>query len=303
MTRLSARSIAMLLLPPLLWAGNTVVARMSVGSISPLLLNASRWLLAFVILLPLGWRVLRPTGGLRTHWSYFAWLGLLGVGSFNALQYLALQTSTPINITLIAASMPVWMLAVGALRYGEKARFSQVMGALLSLAGVLVILARGQWATLVRIQLVPGDVFILAAAVMWAFYSWMLARPSDPSTREWPWTEFLLAQIASGAAWASVSAGGEWLAGHARIEWNGWVVALLLYVAVGPSLIAYRCWGIGVATAGPAMAAFFNNLTPVFTALLSAALLSDPPQWFHALAFALIVAGIIASSRGTERRG
>jgi drug/metabolite transporter (DMT)-like permease len=292
----------MLTLPPLLWAGNAVVARMSVGSVSPLLLNGSRWILAFIILLPFGWRVLRPASALRTRWTYFAWLGLLGVGSFNALQYLALQTSTPINVTLIASSMPVWMLAVGALRYGERARFSQVVGALLSFAGVLVVLARGRWATLVHIQLVPGDFFVLAAVMMWAFYSWMLVRPSDPSTREWPWAEFLLAQVAFGAAWAGFGAGGEWLAGHAQIEWNGWILALLLYVAVGPSLIAYRCWGIGVATAGPAIAAFFNNLTPVFAALLSAALLGDPPQWFHGLAFALIVAGIIASSRGVERR-
>lgn len=293
----------MLTLPPLLWAGNAVVARMSVGSVSPLLLNAARWLLACIILLPLGRRVLRPTSGLRVHWRYFASLGLLGVGSFNALQYLALQTSTPINVTLIASSMPVWMLAVGALRYGEKARLPQVLGALLSLAGVLVVLARGDWLTLVHIQLVPGDLFVLVAVVSWAFYSWMLARPGDPAARERPWAEFLFAQVAFGAAFAGIGAGGEWLAGRAHIEWNGWVLALLLYVAIGPSLIAYRCWGIGVATAGPAVAAFFNNLTPVFAALLSAALLGDPPRWFHGLAFALIVAGILVSSRRAAGRG
>ena len=71
----------------------------------------------------------------------------------------------------------------------------------------------------------------------------------------------------------------------------------LVYVAVGPSLIAYRCWGLGVAEAGPAMAAFFGNLTPVFAALLSAALLGEWPQWFHGAAFLLIAAGILVSSR------
>ena len=71
----------------------------------------------------------------------------------------------------------------------------------------------------------------------------------------------------------------------------------LVFVAVGPSLIAYRCWAQGVAEAGPAVAAFFNNLTPVFAALLSAALLGDAPQGYHAVAFALIVAGIWVSAR------
>ena len=67
--------------------------------------------------------------------------------------------------------------------------------------------------------------------------------------------------------------------------------------AVGPSLVAYRLWGLGVAAAGPAVAAFFGNLTPLFAALLSAALLGEWPRPFHGLAFALIGAGILVSSR------
>jgi drug/metabolite transporter (DMT)-like permease len=74
-------------------------------------------------------------------------------------------------------------------------------------------------------------------------------------------------------------------------------VAALVYVAIGPSLIAYRCWGIGVAEGGPALAAFFGNLTPVFAAIISAALLDQAPQWYHGLAFALIGAGIAVSVR------
>jgi drug/metabolite transporter (DMT)-like permease len=72
---------------------------------------------------------------------------------------------------------------------------------------------------------------------------------------------------------------------------------VLLYVAVCPSLLAYRAWGIGVAQAGPQVAALFANLTPLFAALLSAALLGEPPQGYHAAAFACIVAGILVSSR------
>jgi drug/metabolite transporter (DMT)-like permease len=51
-----------------------------------------------------------------------------------------------------------------------------------------------------------------------------------------------------------------------------------------------------VAQAGPAAAAFFGNLTPVFAALLSAALLGEPPRWYHGLAFTLIAAGIVVSA-------
>ncbi|MDX9969864.1 MAG: DMT family transporter, partial [Hydrogenophaga sp.] len=61
--------------------------------------------------------------------------------------------------------------------------------------------------------------------------------------------------------------------------------------------LAYRCWGAGVARVGPAMAGFFTNLTPLFAALFSAALLGEPPRPYHGLAFLLIVGGIVVSSR------
>ena len=83
----------------------------------------------------------------------------------------------------------------------------------------------------------------------------------------------------------------------AEIGFFRWLVAAVLYVAIGPSLVAYRLWGLGVAQAGPALAAFFGNLTPLFAALLSAALLGEWPQPFHGLAFGLIGAGIWVSSR------
>ena len=301
MSRLSPRSAVLLTIPPILWAGNAIVGRMAIEEVSPLLLNALRWALAFLILLPLGWRALSGDGALRQHWRYFALVGILGVGSFNALQYVALQTSTPINVTLIASSMPVGMLAIGTLFYGEKVRTRQLAGAVLSLGGVLLVLSRGEWQTLIHLRMVPGDLLVMVAVVLWGFYSWMLARPKDPSTRNHPWADFLLAQMIFGAAWAGLAAAGEGMAGELHAQWSLGMVAMVLYVAVGPSLIAYRCWGAGVAAAGPAIASFFNNLTPVFASLLSTVLLGEAPQWFHGLAFALILGGILVSSRGGGR--
>ena len=82
----------------------------------------------------------------------------------------------------------------------------------------------------------------------------------------------------------------------APIDWrSGAVWAALFYVAIGPSLVAYRCWGLGVARAGPALASFFANLSPLFAALLSAALLGEAPHAYHVAAFALIVSGIVVS--------
>jgi drug/metabolite transporter (DMT)-like permease len=74
-------------------------------------------------------------------------------------------------------------------------------------------------------------------------------------------------------------------------------ISALAFIAIGPAIIAYGSWGMGVARAGPAVAGFFINLTPLFTAVLSAVFLGETPQMFHAIAFVLIVSGIVMSSR------
>lgn len=294
--RLTLRLTVLLTLPPLLWAGNAVVGRLMVGQVPPLTLNLLRWLLTAIMLLPLGWRALRPVQALVRRWPYLLAIGVLGVGLYNSLQYLALVTSTPINVTLVASSLPVWMLGAGTLFFGTRATRLQFIGALLGLAGVAVVLARGSPASLLAVRFVPGDLFMLLAVVGWAFYSWLLVRPPAHMRGDqrppWDWAGLLLVQVAFGLVASGVLAAGEQLAGVGPIRWS-WPVALaLLYVSLGASLVAYRCWGIGVAEGSPALAAFFNNLTPLFAALLSALVLGEAPQPYHALAFALIVGGI-----------
>ncbi|MBC7547967.1 MAG: DMT family transporter [Polaromonas sp.] len=295
--RITFNTAALLVTAPLLWAGNAVVGRLVSTLVPPMTLNFLRWALAFLILLPLAWRVLRLSSPLWPRWRRFAVLGLLGVGCYNALQYLALQTSTPLNVTLVASSSPVMVLALGRLFFGQTVTRAQVAGAVLSITGVLVVLSRGDWAQLAQVKLVPGDFYILLATLSWAFYTWLLNRPNDPTEIRGDWAAFLMAQIAFGLVWSGLFAGGEWALTNAQINWGWPLAAALLYVAVGPALIAYRCWGLGVQRVGPAVAGFFSNLTPLFAALLSAAFLGELPHAYHGVAFALIVSGIVASSR------
>ncbi|HEY1102764.1 MAG TPA: DMT family transporter [Burkholderiaceae bacterium] len=295
--RLTLATIALLVIPPLMWAGNAVVGRMVNPLVPPITLNFLRWALAFVILLPLAGHVLRTGSPLWPLWRRFAVLGLLGVGAYNALQYLALQTSTPINVTLVAASMPIWLLGIGGLFFGVSISRRQVLGAVLSLAGVLVVLSRGDWQQLMQVRLVPGDIYILLATIAWSFYSWLLIRPQEPPALRNDWAAFLMAQIVFGLVWSGVFAGGEWALTDAHIQWGWPLAAALLFIAVGPALLAYCFWGMGVKRVGPTVAGFFANLTPLFAAVLSAAFLGELPHLYHAAAFVLIVGGIVVSAR------
>jgi len=295
---LSLKAIVLLTLPPLLWSGNAVVGRMVAPLISPMTLNALRWALALLILLPLAPWVLRRGSPLWAQWRRFAVLGCLSIASYNALLYLALTTSSPMNVTLVGASTPVWMLLIGRLFFGTAVRLRQLCGATLSIGGVLLVLCRGDWALLVHMHWVMGDLYMLLASFSWACYSWMLAHPTPESAPiRADWAAFLLGQVVFGLAGAVACASLEWTWTDARLVW-GWPLGLaLIFIGVGPAVLAYRSWGAGVALVGPARAGVFMNLTPFFAALLSAAFLGEPPQAFHAAAFLLIVAGIALSAR------
>jgi drug/metabolite transporter (DMT)-like permease len=295
--KLTPSTAVLLTIPPLLWAGNAIVGRLVREAVPPMTLNLLRWALALVYLLPLGRAAFAPGSGLLANWRRYSMLGLLGVGLYNSLQYLALQTSTPINVTLVASGMPVWMLLVGRLFYGVSVRTRQIVGAVLSIAGVLVVLCRGDLQQLAALRLVAGDLYMILATIAWSFYSWMLLQQKDVPALRADWAAFLLAQVGYGVLWSGAMAGAEWGLTDAHVAWSGTLAAALLYVAIGPAILAMRFWGAGVREAGPTIGAFFINLTPLFTAILSSAFLGEAPHLYHVLAFALIVGGIAWSAR------
>ena len=233
--RLTPAAIVLLIIPPLLWSGNAVVGRVVAPLVSPMTLNLLRWAMAFVLLLPLAGGVLRGSSPLWRQWRRFAFLSLFSIGGYNALLYLALNTSTPINVPLVGASTPVWMLLIGRLFFKVPVSHRQLLGAVLSIAGVLLVLSRGQWEVLLGMRLVAGDLYILIASMAWAYYSWMLVHPTPESASlRTDWAAFLLGQIVFGLGWSAAFAGAEWTLSAAHIQWGWPLVSALAFIAVAP---------------------------------------------------------------------
>ena len=138
---------------------------------------------------------------------------------------------------------------------------------------------------------------MILATIAWSFYSWMLMQQRDAPALRADWAAFLLAQVGYGVLWSAALSGAEWAVKGVDVAWSWPVAAALLYVAIGPAILAMRCWGAGLQKAGPTLGSFFINLTPLFTALFSSAFLGEAPHLYHALAFGLIVGGIAISAR------
>lgn len=298
MGRLTAGTALMLTLPPLFWAGNAVVGRALVGVVPPLAFSWGRWVLALAILLPFAWRpIVAQREAVRAHWRDIAWMGVLGVGCYNTFQYLALQTSPVLNVTLIAASSPVFALVVGRLFFGAPVAAMQWAGAALSIGGVAWVLVRGMPANLATFSFAAGDLIMLAANLTWTWYTWLLRtrRPQQISFRP-----FLALQMAAGSAmitpFFAMEAAGLLDTGQ-HVAWGPWTVAAFFYVALLPSIAAYWCWDRGVARVGAVLPVYFANLTPVFAGVLAAVLLGESPHSYHLVGLVLILGGIHLASR------
>ncbi len=192
------------------------------------------------------------------------------------------------------------MLSFGALLYNEPVTGRQAAGVALSISGVGITLSRGDLATLTDVDFVAGDVLMLVATAAWCTYSWTLARPPESmkgqARPDWNWADYLLLQILFGLFWVTLSSGAEFVLTDQRLIWSWSVPAAVAYIAVGPALVAYWCWGIGVVKGSPALSGFFINLTPVFAAVLSALWLGETPKPYHFLSFLLIAAGIVVAN-------
>ncbi|WER47554.1 DMT family transporter [Cupriavidus sp. WKF15] len=292
--RLDWTTLFLLTFPPLSWAGNAIVGRFAAGTVPPVTLNFVRWLLAGLLLAPYAWRgAIAHRATLRRHAGVIVALGTLSIASYNALQYLALTTSTPINVTLIGASTPLFLLVIGATCFHEKMKPWHVAGALLCLVGVSFVLVRGELGRLAQLDFVAGDLFMLAATIAWSGYTWLL-RKQRP---ELPLPVLLFAQIVTGLVVSAPVTAWELMTLDQPLQWSGKVAAILLYVATIPSLLAYFAWDRAIARAGAQLPSFFITLTPVFAALLSTLLLGDWPRWYHAVGLVTIGAGIWLAQR------
>jgi drug/metabolite transporter (DMT)-like permease len=278
-----------------MWASNAIVGRMAAGAIPPLTLNFLRWVVALLVLLPFILTQLKvdwSTG--RQHWKLFAATGFLSTTCYNALQYLALITSSPINIALITAAGPIFTLLVGRVFFSAHIGRSAALGAVLSILGVAWVLVRGEIQNLTQVAFVSGDLFMLLAIALWSIYTWLLReRPKSMSGYS-----VLALQMLWGLVFAVPMVLAEVLwGGYAPIQWDGHTLGMVVYVALGPALLAYICWQRAVALTGSQLPMFFLNLTPVFAAILAVLLLGEFPQSYHLIGLALIVFGIVLSNR------
>ena len=296
-TGLGLSGTALLLTAPALFASTMVAARWAHdASLPPVFLAFGRWLLALLILLPLAAPALRAHR--RALWRGLPALlplAVLGMGVAVAPQYIGAQTTSATNIALIFSCSPILVALLEALIWRKPLSALRAAGLGLALGGVLVVLSRGDLQALTRLAFGQGDLWVLLAATGWAFYTVLQKRLTLPAV---PDSARLATMMLGGVLALAPFAGIEAAAGATPPWTDPRLAAVLLFLAVVPSLGAYYLYGRLISQAGPATAGLSMFLVPVYAALLAWPLLGETPQLFHAYGFVMILMGVkMASSR------
>jgi len=291
----TASGAILIVLTMLLWAGNAIVGRIAPdANVPPLALNFWRWTLALVVLAPFAIRpILRQRALFAQHWRHWVVFGFVTVAGFNTAYYIGLKHTTVVQGTLISASLPAFVVVASRVFLGQPITGRQIAGIVLSLAGVAIIVARGDPRVLASLQLNIGDLWMLVATLMWtaqAILIRLVPRGIDL-------IGFQVACFVPGLLLLAPFYLHETLSGQPMPVTQD-AMALVGYAGIAASVIGFTCWNAGVLRVGAKTAGYLANLFPIFGAMLGILLLGEPFHWFHAAGAAATLAGIALATVG-----
>lgn len=290
--RTTANASVFLTFTMLFWAGNFTIGRWAAGTIPPVTLAALRWSGAALLILVFARRhLMRDWPVIRANLPVLLLLGVTGSGMFNTLQYVALTHTTAIGAGIINSTSPVMIAVVSYLVNGERVTARQMAGITVSLAGVLVVLGKGDAITLTRLAFNVGDLIMLGAMAVWALYTAMLDKRPPINMVSFAAVTFVIAAV------LNVPLAAIELASGAPVSPSSKALAAIAYIAIFPSFLAYLLFNRGVEIIGPTRAGAFMHLVPLFTAVLAILFLGEQFAAYHALALALILSGVWLAAR------
>ena len=277
----------------ILWASNLIAARGIAEAVPPFTLSAIRWGTACLILFPFaGKDFLREWPRIRPHIRYYSLLSLLGMAVISAAVYLAAHSTEAVNMALINTTTPIFTLILARVFLHETLSAARCLGIVIVLAGVFLLLLKGDPRTLLDVRFHPGDLFMLISALSFAGYSILLRRqPVELSDNGFHVTTFGISFILL-LPFAVL----ELFLGL-RMTLSPASLGQIAYIVVAASVLCYWCWDKAVALIGPARASLIYYSIPLFSGLGGLVFLDEPISWVHFASCGLILSGIFVALR------
>jgi len=281
------------------WSGNFIVGKFAtLYEVPPLTLNFLRWFIVWIILIPFTLKdILVNIEVIKKNFYPILLMSITSISVFNSVVYYSLNFTQVLNGALMISTIPVLIVFISFLFKTEKINFSQILGLILSVAGVLTIITRLNFTKLIHLDLNKGDLWLLVAMLSWAIYSTMLKTHKTGLN----YLSFMTAIISIGLIFLFPQFLFE-LNNHQIIKFNIPVFLITGYVVLFAGLGSYILWNKAVVIVGPNKAGIFLHLMPVFSSFMAIFLLNEKLMNFHIIGAIIIIIGIYLSSKKSISR-
>lgn len=288
-------NLLLLALVPACFALNPVIGRAMSEAFGPASLSVTRWALSgLIIAVVAAWR------GDAERWHAPAslyvlliGLGALGMGFCAYAAFAAARTTEATNVGLIYACTTPLVASYEIAAGRQRADWALLAGIGACLAGVATILTRGHPETLLDLTFSTGDLWAAAGTIVFAGYTVVLRRTPTALT---PLAQFVVMSIGATLALLPFCAGEVASGGFPPITLATlpWLAVLVFVAGIG----AFLGYTLSLMRNGPVLTAASISLTPIYAAGLAITLIGERLAWYHGLALALVVGGLLLINRG-----
>jgi drug/metabolite transporter (DMT)-like permease len=285
--------VSVAVLATLIWSGNFIIARSAKNEILPVTLAFYRWLTATIILFPFIRKSYKKEFPIvKKRFSYFLLAAVSGVTLFNTFVYIAGHYTEAINMALLGTTTsPVMSVILARIFLKEHIPLTRVIGMLICIAGILLLLSKGELSILLSFSFTEGDWWMLAAALTFAIYNVSVKKkPTGMSSKNFLFTIFLVGTVILLPFYLFE------LKQQGGFEMSLSNLSSILYLGLGASVICFLLWNISIANLGAGRASLFGNLIPVFSAIEAVLFLNEKISLIHLISFVLVVLGLIIAN-------
>lgn len=223
-----------------------------------------------------------------------------GLFGLVAVQYSfaeALRYTSPVNITLIAALAPIFVMLLAAIFLHEPITIKKAGGVALGISGIFILILPGIVTTGWKSSL-QGDLYCFINITTYAIYLIITRKVTQRYTAltlmKWM---FLFSAI------CTLPLGGKELL-HARIfsaEVTLQPILSLAYICVFATGLAYFLIPIGLKRIRPTTVSMYSNLQPIIASCIAIRLGQDHFSWDKPIAAVLVMAGVALVTRSKAR--
>ncbi|OIK13333.1 EamA family transporter [Bacillus sp. MUM 13] len=221
-------------------------------------------LAAAIMLIILGFREGIKTSQIKGNFMSYSVLGVIGVFGFNALFFIGLKFTSPLNGALIMATNPLVTAILARIILKETIRFQQAAGMGIALCGVLFVLTQGSIKMMTNLSFSAGDFIILGGNICWAFYGVYGRRFVKNSTSL---ATAAYSMLIGAFCLIAVSLASSESIHFSSIPIGVWVA--IACMSIFTTVLGYLWWNKGMKEIGAAKTSLFFNIVPVVTMLIS----------------------------------